>query len=632
MLYKLRLFLQILTNNGIHYVAFRFLYALQTKTGYLKIKFPVSPGEIETISLAEWREKTPAFFFQGKKNVQAPVLPSSDLEKIVSDMKEGNYLFFSKVPYKLGKNYDWLTHPETGFRYNIRKHCSEIADMSAEAGDIKYVWEKARFTFLYDPIRYDYHFNTDCSQWVFTEIESFIDQNPVNCGPNYKCSQEISLRILNWTFALYYYKDSENLTETLFRKILNHIYGQLHHVYHNIDFSRIAVRNNHALTETLMLYLSGLLFPFFPKVKNWSRKGKKWFEEEVTYQIKKDGTFLQFSMNYHRVVVQLLTWAIRLSDINQQKLHPIVIERAKNSLRFLESCMDRISGKLPNYGPNDGALFFKLTDDDYRVYRSQLNDLKATLGIPVNEINESQYWYGLLPQKNKDDIKPSVMHLFEDGGYYVVKEESTQSLTFFRCGHYKKHRPFQNDNLHLDIWVNGINYLRDSGSYKYNTPPELYTYFNGCRGHNTLSIDGKDQMLKGPRFIWLHWVKKAVGRLSENENHYQFEGEIEAFKQIRSGIIHKRTVKKTKNQWEWAVVDTVKNTEKLSKTVFWHLNPEVEHKIKLTVTDAEGQLIEGTKSSGWYSGYYGHKEVSTLWEFTTSSPIIKTQIQILKQT
>lgn len=627
---RIKLFFQLLSNNGFRYVWFRLWYAFQTKTGWLKRKFPTNPKQIKIISLEKWREATPPFFFQGKENVQVPITPDAKLKKTVSDMNQGKYLFFSKVPYELGKDCDWLTNPVSGFCYDIKKHWSEIPDLSAEAGDIKYVWEKSRFTFLYDLIRYDYHFKKDCSQIVFSEIESFINHNPINQGPNYRCSQEISIRTLNWTFALYYYKNSENLTENLFRKIINHIYWQLHHVYHNINFSRIAVRNNHALTETLMLYLSGLLFPFLPNVGEWSTKGKKWFEEEMTYQVKPDGTFLQFSMNYHRVVIQLLTWAFRLSKLNDEKFQPVVEERAKKSLWFLESCMDDTSGKLSNYGPNDGALFFKLTNDDYRVYRSQLNDLKATLGMPIDSVNESQFWYGLSPQKA--DLKETANQLlqFDDGGYYIIKENLQRVLTFIRCGNYKKHRPFQNDNLHLDIWVNGINYLRDSGSYQYNTSPEMYNYFNGCEGHNTLSIEGKNQMQKGPRFIWFHWVKKAWGKLSENEKNYQFEGEIEAFKQIKKGIYHHRKINKTKNLLEWQIVDTVKNADQLSKTVYWHLNPDVEKKIVISVTDAEGKTVDGTKSVAWFSGYYGHKEESVLWTFTTRSNILKTNINILQ--
>ena len=98
------------------------------------------------------------------------------------------------------------------------------------------------------------------------------------------------------------------------------------------------------------------------------------------YQIYEDGTYLQFSNNYHRVVVQLLTWAIKVAELNNERFIPIVYQRAEKSLDFLYNSMDLDSGYLPNYGSNDGALFFKLNSIDYRDYRPQLQPLAYILG------------------------------------------------------------------------------------------------------------------------------------------------------------------------------------------------------------------------------------------------------------
>ena len=86
----------------------------------------------------------------------------------------------------------------------------------------------------------------------------------------------------------------------------------LHHVYHHIEFSRIAVRNNHAITETMTLWLAGHLYPALHDVSVWSASAKTWLEEEIAYQCYEDGTYIQHSHNYQRVVMQLLTWGIRL--------------------------------------------------------------------------------------------------------------------------------------------------------------------------------------------------------------------------------------------------------------------------------------------------------------------------------
>lgn len=624
MIQKIKRISNLISNMGLRYIFFRILYTIRIKLGWQKKTFPIEPAFTKKISLKEWKENLPPFFFYGKNIHKLPKQKKEALVETFQDIEKGMFTFFNKSKIKLGKEYSWAVNPSTGYRYNINKHWSEIQDLSKEAGDIKYVWEKARFSYIYDIIRYDYHYNEDKSAFIFSEIESFIDKNPINQGPNYKCSQEISLRTLNWTFALYYYKDSPNLTEALFDKIMHTIYWQIHHVYHNIHFSRITVRNNHAITETLMLYLSAKLFPFMLNVDKWSKQGKKWFEQEIKYQIYEDGTFLQFSMNYHRVVVQLLTWGIQLSKLNNEKFDPKVYERAQKSLNFLDACMDPVSGKLPNYGSNDGALFFKLTNDDYRIYTSQLDDLRAVLnGYTYNE-SESAHWYGVQPEI-KEYKAPDALNSYEKSGYYIIQDDTTK--TFIRCGKYKD-RPFQSDNLHLDIWANGINYLRDNGSYKYNTTKEELNYFNGCEGHNTVSVGKADQMQKGSRFIWYYWVKKAKATLKKTANSYEFDGSIKAFAQLGKNITHQRKVTKIATENRWEIEDTVQNKKEHSLYQYWHVHPDHFDKVKIITKDDQGNQLEPLIEDAWFSGYYGIKEKSLRITFKTERNIMKTSIEI----
>lgn len=619
MLNKISLFLQFFQNMGLRYTAYRLWHELEKRFGILKRRHPTAPEQREYITLAAWREATPVFFFNGK-DVPVKSDPQESLQKRVAEMKAGRFVFFSREVMDLGVDYDWVTNPQTGYRYDIKKHWSEIEDFSKESGDIKYVWEKARFSFLTDLIRYDHHFQEDQSEFVFGEILDFIEKNPINRGPNYRCSQETSLRILHWTLALYYYKDSDALTEGRFQTIMHSIYWQLHHVYHHINFSRIAVRNNHAITETLMLYLSGLLFPFFPKAAKWSKEGKKWFEEEVEYQIYPDGTFLQFSMNYHRVVVQLLTWGLRLADLHGDMLAPVVRERAAMSLHFLRTSQDPVSGELPNYGNNDGALFFKWTEDDYRDYTSQLNDLSAVVNGSVSQLQESQGWYGYKELAVKETPIP-MLNTFKHGGYYILQEED--SKTFIRCGAYKD-RPSQSDNLHLDLWMDGINYLWDTGTYKYNTEKELVDYFTGCEGHNTLSLAGQNQMLRGSRFIWFHWIKQAQGRWGESEASYLFNGEITAFGQLKKNIKHKRTVEKMKNKNLWKITDSVTNADSFEKSIYWHINPEVASQVLIECKTESGDVLIPLIEEKWYSHYYGVKTASLRYTYSSTQTMVTT--------
>jgi hypothetical protein len=616
---RLKMLQQIAQNMGWRYVKYRAGFELRKRTGFLKKDFPTETKPQHWISLKDWKNQKVKFFFESREQLQFEQNPSAALKEKVDNYKRGVLRFFSATDFELGKNYDWLTNPDSGYRYEL-KHWTEIPDYSSQTGDIKYVWEKSRFSFLYDLIRYDYHFGEDQSQFIFDEIISWIDANPVNRGPNWRCSQEISLRVLNWTFALNYYKNSETLTEETFQKIIGSIYWQMRHVYANIDFSRIAVRNNHAITETLTLYLTGLLMPFFPEAKLWKSKGKQWFEEEIAYQIYEDGTFLQFSMNYHRVVIQLLTWALYLSKKNEENFSEIVYQRAKKSLDFLMICQDEISGQLPNYGANDGALFFPLNDADYRDYRPQLNALYYYFNDANYELGqEDSSWFGV---NNKHAVtkKYRGAFTFDVGGYYVFKEDD--SLSFIRCGNHKD-RPSQADNLHLDVWVKGTNVLRDAGSYKYNTDAESLRYFLGTRSHNTLMIEEADQMLKGPRFIWFDWSQAVSATIKETEAYFEFVGSIRAFEHLAKGTIHTRKVRKLKNSLDWHVIDSHTINRAIKIRQIW--NTALHLPLGLTLENTE---ISKTEAKGYYSGYYGKKEESKAIVFETENNSIETHIKI----
>lgn len=624
---KLSFLFQILKNMGLRYVIFRVKYEFLRKTGLLKHKFPTSFRKKEYISLNEWKQTAKPFFFESKETLKFQKNPTLSLKEEAKNIFDGRILFFNAKYFDLGSNYNWITNPDNNYAYTL-KHWTEIPDFSSETGDIKFVWEKSRFSYLYTVIRYDYHFSTDCSDFVFKEIISWIEANPLNQGPNYRCSQEISIRILNWLFALYYYRNSKTLTEEIFDKITNIIYWQLKHIYDNIDFSRIAVRNNHAITETLTLYLAGILMPFFPDSKKWKKQGKKWFEEEIAYQVYEDGTFLQFSMNYHRVLVQLLTWALGISSKNGESFNNVVKSRITNTLSFLLASQDRTSGYLPNYGANDGALFFPLSNQKYRDYRPQLNALHfayySTHLYADLDILEDSLWYGATESNLTESQPIKKLSSFAKGGYYIIKDDST--MTFLRCGSHKD-RPSQADNLHLDIWVGNENIIRDAGSYKYNTEEQFKAFFNGTSSHNTVMLGDFDQMKKGPRFIWYNWTQAVSAKLYEDDEFYIFEGSIKAFEHIAKDIIHQRTVKKHKNKLFWEITDYVTHQTTLPLNQIWNPSEYFFTNFAIYSTQTNGDRIEAKQKTGWYSGLYGVKEATNQLIFSTNEQTIKTIIK-----
>lgn len=628
---------QLFKNMGIRYWAFRICYEFQRKTGFLRFRFPVKSLSKTHVTLEMWRGQKCSFLFDPDGIELIRNTDLIELKKRADQIQNYHFQYFHHQWYHVT---DWHTNPQNGFVYRQNEHWVAIQDFSEVVGDIKYVWEKSRFTFLYDLIRYDFHFRDDKSQVVFSFIQDWIIKNPVNRGPNWKCSQEIAVRVLNWTFALHYYKDSESLTQDIFDLIINSIHDQIRHVEENISFSRIAVRNNHALTETLGLYLTGLLYPFLPGSDRFKRNGKQWFQEEIQHQIYEDGSFLQFSMNYHRVVVQLLTWAIRLADANGEVWKNEVYEKAKRSLHFLRTCQDDATGWLPNYGNNDGALFFPLSDCHFRDFRPQLvalaNLLDIDFGYGDGKWDEETAWIsGVRKKRGAKQIQLAKLNAFSKSGYYVVRDYG--SVTFLRCGWYR-HRPFQADNLHLDIWVGGENLMRDAGSFQYNTQERWARYFAGTASHNTIMLNDFDQMQKGRHFIWYDWVREAKGSVSMSVAEWSgvewsvaewfvLEGMFKGFLTTGKDILQRRRVSKRAGQLHWIIEDWIENApQSLMMHQNWHPSENFFDQYEIQASDENGRILVYSVKEGWYSETYGHKIAAKRLSFSTSGRYISTTI------
>ena len=616
----------MIRNMGLRYVLFQIGYALQRYSGWLILKFPRHQNERNYISLDDWRKLPVQYVFNNELEKRAYAYCPDNLKARVEYIKGGQMRYFSAewIPFS-----DWHTNPKTGYRYSATDHWSRIKTMDPKSGDIKYVWEISRFTFVYDLIRYDFYSGMDQSEWVFDKIGNWIDYNPVNCGPNWVCSQEISLRVMNWTFALQYYKHSDQLTESRFDKIMHSIRQQIQHVADNISFSAITVRNNHILTESLGLYLTGLLYPFFPERDEWKKKGRAVFEREIAHQIDKNGAYIQFSFNYHRVAVQLLTLAIRLAQLNQESWSDTVYQKAKTSVLFLKAFQDQNTGWLSNFGNNDGALFFPLTECHFRDYRPQLEALAGLLeiesGYGVGAWNEESFWIGNPDLPKVRSIPVAATGPLSLSGYHILRDATTR--TFIRSATYR-HRPFQCDNLHLDIWVDGENILRDAGTYSYNSNDTDNQFFAGTKSHNTVMPGNYDQMLKGPGFIWYNWIGKGEGRWKEGHEDFEFEGWFEGFWKLGKHIRHQRRVLKKKGEFCWLVEDRMENVPgELYMNQIWNPSQAFFEKFKITACDADQVSLMPEIVSGWYAESYGKKEETKQIIFRTKGRLIRTIIE-----
>jgi hypothetical protein len=168
--------------------------------------------------------------------------------------------------------------------------------------------------------------------------------------------------------------------------------------------------------------------------------------------------------------------------------------------------------------------------------------------------------------------------------------------------------------------------LRDAGTYKYNAGPADIRFFFGTASHNTVMVDGCDQMLKGPRFVWLNWSQSTGLEGNKSGSETTLKGTISAFRHLSEGILHTRSIRQSDGKLEWLVEDTVEGKGDRELELLWHPGPGFFPDFKLEVKDENGNLIAMERKDGWYSGNYGQKEAAPYFSFKTKSASIRTRI------
>lgn len=644
---SIRVQLGVVRHLGWRWVAFRGWQALRQKTGRMRRKFPLL--DFHRVLLADflqagvpdrpeeyvaYRRASPAtFFFLPGSPPDAALLQSlmggagvAGTLSIADDYARGRFLYYSHHHFDLGWPPDWLLNPFTGGRHENRTHwcdyptfspsvapassrCGHGLEARATLGDIKDVWEPSRFACGYWLVRAYALTRDERYPTAFWDLfESWCVQNPPNRGPNWKCGQETALRTLAWCFALYAFWNAEATTPTRVAGLVKMIAIQAERIAGHIAYA-VSQKNNHGLSEAAGLLTVGLLFPELRGAARWEALGRRVLEREVARQIYDDGSYVQHSMNYHRVMLHVCLWAIRLAELNGRPLSAALAERVAKAGEFLRAMLDEVSGRVPNYGANDGALVLPLAPCDYTDYRPTIQAaVYAATGraaLPAGPWDEMTLWLfgsvppppsaafvvsaksrlnagkmpltttvkdGPVPQREGEapaepahSVGPLTSRRFDSGGYYTLR--GPESWCMIRCHRYRD-RPGHVDMMHVDLWWRGINVLGDSGSYRYYDPsrPDLERYFKDVQAHNTLQIGDEGPLYLAGRFLWLPWPRARCLEFAPN----RWVGESRAYDRPPWRVVHRRTVERLENG-HWRIRDEATGAGPRRIVLRWHL-------------------------------------------------------------
>ncbi|TWT42181.1 Heparin-sulfate lyase precursor [Phycisphaerae bacterium RAS1] len=567
---------------------------------------------------------------------------------------------------------DWSENGLTGQRARSSVPWYAVRDFDPSQGDIRTLWDPARANWAIDLLRGVAHGLIERHQaaalyWRW--VDSWMAACPPWMGVHWKCGQESSVRMIGLALGFFgglcrigraHPPAAAMLDEpsgrdavvgtahpTMVGTAHPTIPGAAHHaiaiariawatgyrVAHHIDYA-VSQKNNHAISEACGLILVSHLFPEFREAAPWKALGRRVLTQELRRQIYADGSYVQHSMNYQRVMMHGATLALRLAELQNDPLPRDLYERLGRCAQFMHELMDARAGRMPNFGNNDGACVLPLTDCDYADFRPviQSTHFLATRRrlLPAGPWDEETAWLFAdeldappsSPAATRSPAAPSspaALGRFgvsggvgpagggratepagggratepaeggratrgraTGGGYFVIRRG--ESWVMLRCHSYRD-RPAHLDMLHVDLWWRGLNILQDAGTYQYFIPdhPALERYFKSIRAHNTIEIDAAEPLQAATRFLWLPWPKARVISAPPSEiadrrstpaapgEPADFAGEHYAYARPPWHVVHRRTLRAAENGW--SIVDELRGRRRSrqSATLRWRM-------------------------------------------------------------
>jgi hypothetical protein len=371
-------------SHGSRWLLFRVGYALRKRTGWIRAQMPAFQWKdrpLETWlkkgisstpeSYTQWRrQNSPKFFFEKITFSQStswnPQLAIGEAERVL----KGELKYFAHKFVKTGFPPDWHIDPISGKKLDAKKHWSEISDDGDV--DIKFIWEASRFSMVYPLVRaYASTREEKFAEAFWTLIESWMEANPPNAGPNWMDGQEAALRLMAWAFGYYQFSHSLSATPQRIAQFTVLVAAHAERIYKNIEYA-ISTHSNHTISEAFGLWLAGMLFPELKDAEKYHQFGRRLLEQEAAAQIFPDGGYSMYSLNYHRFILHLYLCMIRLGEINQSLVPSLIGDRVSASITFLSALIDPETGQMPLYGSNDGALILPLNNCDFTDFRPLL--------------------------------------------------------------------------------------------------------------------------------------------------------------------------------------------------------------------------------------------------------------------
>ena len=405
-------------------------------------------------------------------------------------------------------------------------------------GDHKFIWELNRHQHL---VLLAQAFlltgRKEFAREIWTQIDSWLAQNPFQRGINWASALEVAFRALSWVWI--YHLTAPAMPEEFRRRFLTALYRHGRHLAANLSvyFSP----NTHLLGEAVALHALGVLFPAFPESRRWCERGTSIVAAQLAFQVRPDGSHFEQSTYYHVYALDFFLFHYLLAE-RPKHFEPVLARMAE----YLDWLLGP-SRRMAFSGDDDGGRLFHPFGERNQFGRTSLTTSGIVLannswiGLKETIAEQAAWWLGAeclaMAHEGAEEATPTGARLFSDGGMLFLQSDNLfvqfDAGPFGWAGAGHSHA----DTLNVLVWFEGEPVFIDPGTFTYVADPAARDWFRGTAAHNTISIDRQNQGQPGGPFRWsskpnadlISWQPSASGGIAEATCRY-------------NGFTHRRSI------------------------------------------------------------------------------------------
>lgn len=359
-----------------------------------------------------------------------------------------------------------------------------------------------------------------CQSWILSNRIGSVGWHPY----------PTSLRITNWCRA--------GMMEP---GILESLYRQAAHLYRNVE---TYIYGNHLLENARALIFAGSYFSGQGEADSWLERGLEIYREQTKEQILPDGGHFERSPMYHALMLEGYSDVLNLLPDD----HPDrswLMETVRKMVGFLRA-VTHPDGQLALF--NDSTQEIALSPIELEAYATAVAGPGAE---PRSAYPHSGYY------------------IYRDSDLYLMIDAGPGGPDYLMAHAHA-------DVFSFELSIGGVQFITDSGVYEY-AAGEMRDYVRSTRAHNTVMVDGVDQIECWGSFRVGRREAPEVSGFSVAPGKMSFSGIFHGYEDaIGDSITHSRKIELVASKRTVQIEDVVRGEGIHKAKSFLHLHPEVE--------------------------------------------------------